>query len=542
MKKKMIAAIATTLMLTSCNDFLADFLTLKPLNAVSVENYWEKKSEVESCIASCYYAMQDANFAKRVIAWGEMRADNITDNAALQNSENDYNYYINNITSQNTWCSWAAVYNVINLCNTVLYYAPGAQEKDGNFTKEELLSYSAEVRSIRALCYFYLIRTFKKVPLVTIATIGDDEDFKVAASNEEEVLAQIIEDLEWAKEHIWGERFFDTPAERKGRFNKLSVKAMLADVHLWAGNYALCAEYADEVIAAKQAEYAQQQQQVAQGDNELYYANGTLSLYAGYPLIDGTTLHYANQQIFITGNSFESLLELQYDFDIRDNSGVTSLYGSTRTLTGGMLSAANYIIDRQAGSLFEDVNDGRLTDNVNYDGFTTSNSYSILKYRAAKDDNEQIQMSGKAANWIIYRLTDVMLMRAEALAYLGGKENLQEAFLLVKAVNERACGGTSRLLTMPDDMKRLVLDERQRELMFEGKRWYDLMRMVRHADEPAKMMSTLRNTYLLRKYQTGGRDAVTRLASIDNLYLPFYQPEIDVNPLLEVDQNLAYQY
>ncbi len=542
MKKKMIAALATTLILTSCNDFLADFLTLKPLNAVSVENYWEKKSEVESCIASCYYAMQEANFAKRVIAWGEMRADNITDNAALQNNENDYNYYVNNITSQNTWCSWAAVYNVINLCNTVLYYAPGAQEKDGNFTEEELLSYNAEVRSIRALCYFYLIRTFKKVPLVTMATIGDDEDFKVAASSEEEVLAQIIEDLEWAKEDIWGERFFDTPAERKGRFNKLSVKAMLADVYLWAGDYARCAEYAAEVIAAKQAEYALQQQQMAQGENELYYANGTLNLYEGYPLIDGTTLHYANQQLFVTGNSFESLLELQYDFDIRDNSGVTALYGSTRTLTGGMLSAANYIIDRQEGALFEDTNDGRLIDCVNYDGFTTSNSYSILKYRAAKDDNEQIQMSGKAANWIVYRLTDVMLMRAEALAYLGGEDNLQEAFQLVKAVNERACGGTSKLLTMPDDMKRLVLDERQRELMFEGKRWYDLMRMVRHADEPTKMMSTLRNTYLLRKYQTGGRDAVTRLASIDNLYLPFYQPEIDVNPLLEADQNPAYQY
>ena len=151
-------------------------------------------------------------------------------------------------------------------------------------------------------------------------------------------------------------------------------------------------------------------------------------------------------------------------------------------------------------------------------------------------------MSGKAANWIVYRLTDVMLMRAEALAYIGGEENLEEAFRLVKAVNDRACGGTSKLQTMPDDIKRLVLDERQRELMFEGKRWYDLMRMVRHADEPTKMMSTLRNTYLLRKYQTGGRDAITRLASIDNLYLPFYQPEIDVNPLLEADQNPAYQY
>ncbi len=542
MKKKMIWAIATTMVLTSCNDFLADFLTLKPLNAVSVENYWEKKSEVESCIASCYYTMQHADFSKRMVVWGEMRADNITDNASLLNSENDYNYYVNNITSQNPWCSWAAIYNVINLCNTMLYYAPTAQERDGNFTEEELQSYNAEALSIRALCYFYLIRTFKMVPLVTQATIGDDEDFKVAASSETEILGQILADLEWAKDYIWGERYFDTQAERRGRLNKLSVKAMLADIYLWMGNYAKCAEYAAEVISAKHAEYTLQQQQLDQGYTDLYYSNGALSLYEGYPLIDGSTPHYAYQQIFITGNSFESLFELQYDFDIRDNSGVSSLYGSTRTLTGGMLSAANYIIDRKAGDLFENVYDGRLTDYVNYDGFTASNSYSILKYRASKNVQEQTQMSGKAANWIVYRLTDVMLMRAEALAYMGGEDNVEEAFRLVKAVNGRACGGMSKLVTIPDDMKQLVLDERQRELMFEGKRWYDLMRMVQHADDPTKMMSTLRNTYLLRKYQTGGRDAVTRLASIDNLYLPFYQGEIDVNPLLEADQNPAYQY
>ena len=47
-----------------------DFLDITPLNAVVVENYWEKKSEVESVITSCYYHMQDRGFAQRVIAWG----------------------------------------------------------------------------------------------------------------------------------------------------------------------------------------------------------------------------------------------------------------------------------------------------------------------------------------------------------------------------------------------------------------------------------------------------------------------------------------
>ena len=76
-------------------------------------------------------------------------------------------------------------------------------------------------------------------------------------------------------------------------------------------------------------------------------------------------------------------------------------------------------------------------------------------------------------------------------------------------------------------------EEGQRELMFEGKRWYDLMRMVLHSENPTATMGTLRSTYLLRKYQSGGRDAVARIGSLDNLYLPINQAEIDVNPLLD---------
>ncbi len=55
---------------TSCGDFL----DITPLNAVVVENYWEKKSEVESVITSCYFHMQDKGFSQRVIAWGSYGA------------------------------------------------------------------------------------------------------------------------------------------------------------------------------------------------------------------------------------------------------------------------------------------------------------------------------------------------------------------------------------------------------------------------------------------------------------------------------------
>ena len=111
----------------------------------------------------------------------------------------------------------------------------GIQMTEGIRKHQNCSKKEAEAKAIRALCYFYLVRSFKKLPLVTQATIDDDETFQVAASSADEVLDQIVEDLEWAKNYIWDRKFFDTSAERKGRFNKQSVKALLADIYLWRG-------------------------------------------------------------------------------------------------------------------------------------------------------------------------------------------------------------------------------------------------------------------------------------------------------------------
>ena len=522
-----------------------DFLDITPLNAVVVQNYWEKKSEVESVITSCYYHMQDAGFAQRVIAWGEVRGDNLTSSSTMEADNKEmYDFYINNITADNSWTSWADFYNVINLCNTILHYAPEAQVKDGNYSMEELHTHEAEAKAIRALCYFYLVRSFKKLPLVTQATIDDDETFQVAASSADEVLDQIVEDLEWAKNYIWDRKFFDTSAERKGRFNKQSVKALLADIYLWRGDYARCAQYCKEIMDEKMADYKTMQKEIAEGNYTTVASDGYLALYRGYPLLDDSySAHYAYLMNFSYENSFESIFELQYDYENREkgNEGILNLYGKHDEISGLLLSAS-YLASQSSGALFADANDVRLFENTSYNG-TSSNSYPVCKYRMQiVETNSGIIQTTRATaeNWIVYRLTDIMLMRAEALAYMNDEEGHEEAFELVAAVNARACCGRTTLVYDAGQIKTLVLEERQRELMFEGKRWYDLMRMVLHSENPTATMGTLRSTYLLRKYQSGGRDAVARIGSLDNLYLPINQAEIDVNPLLEPDQNPAY--
>ena len=79
-------------------------------------------------------------------------------------------------------------------------------------------------------------------------------------------------------------------------------------------------------------------------------------------------------------------------------------------------------------------------------------------------------------------------------------------------------------------MELLVLRERQRELLFEGKRWFDLMRLVRRTNNASALL-----TYVSPKLQGVG---ATKMSIMDALYMPVPQSDIDINPNLK--QNPFY--
>jgi len=158
------------------------------------------------------------------------------------------------------------------------------------------------------------------------------------------------------------------------------------------------------------------------------------------------------------------------------------------------------------------------------------------------------------ANWIIYRLTDVMLMKAEAEVEMAGDvpegatptpEQLatyQDVFDIVMAVWRRANNkrtSTTDLLKFDDyatsrkAMEDLVLDERQRELMFEGKRWYDLVRRSRRDGNTNFLVGVVS-----RKGSSGGTAISSKLSRMDAIYWPYNNDEIKVNKNLV--QNPAF--
>ena len=176
--------------------------------------------------------------------------------------------------------------------------------------------------------------------------------------------------------------------------------------------------------------------------------------------------------------------------------------------------------------------------------------YMIKKYTSycyATDFEEvksnNFQYGNNESNWIVYRLADVYLMKAEALVELG---DIAGAVDMVSYTYDRAHpdleSGSLKVQypasTPQSAVRDLVFDERQREFLFEGKRYFDIVRRARREGN----VTALVNTYLLRKYVAMSLNQSTVLSKINDkeaIYMPIHQDELRLNSLLE--QNAFYK-
>ncbi len=174
----------------------SDFLELEPLNEIVLERFWNEESDIENIVAGCYSALQSGQVIDRMMAWGEYRSDNIIGGTNVQSNASLVNIFKENLNASNGYTTWGAFYDIINRCNTVIYYAPSVADRDPNYTQSELQATIAEVSAIRDLCYFYLIRTFRDVPYSTEAFQDDTQRMDLPATPFNAVLDSLILDLE----------------------------------------------------------------------------------------------------------------------------------------------------------------------------------------------------------------------------------------------------------------------------------------------------------------------------------------------------------
>lgn len=575
-KTLLVSACAfITLGTTSCDDFL----TIYPSNEITEEQFWEDRTDLESGIRGCWKQFISQDIMERMVVWGECRSDNFD---LMTESWDDMKDLMNaNLLETNSLFNWSAFYKTINFCNKVLQYGPLVVERDKSFTSEDWKPVEAEMKALRALNYFYLVRTFREIPF-EFNPIGSERDVKEHSGRQfmaEVVLDSIINDVEAVKDN--GMRQYTNELDNKGRFTRESIYTLLADMYLWRAaknaspdsvakygsksqdDYQKVIEYCDAVLDMYMERYDR--------DNPMGGGTSSENNENPYHLIrmnaNGGTQDVVDDvydEIFVQKNSRESILELQFDgstnsntclYNYRDNNG---LYRHRDNNTGLLQASApcqtvTRNIDNTSG-LFSQSDIRRWQSLVYTEAGQRVYSIGKYTYQSITHDNLEDNSEGTEnafiptgsfnSNWIIYRLSDVLLMKAEAITRLDAPttEQLQDAFNCVTMIlyrsNPSVTTDRDKLsftdYQEPSQLFDLVMRERRREFFGEGKRWFDLVRMAEHDGTTTNML-----TLLLTKYATNTNAVRAKLASMNSLYSPVYENELKVNPNLH--QNPAWE-
>ncbi|MCR4602860.1 MAG: RagB/SusD family nutrient uptake outer membrane protein [Prevotella sp.] len=555
-----IAAALTGL--SSC----ADFLEIKPQSEIILEDFWNEKADVENVVMGCYSALQSDAVRKRMIVWGEVRSDNVMSGQNINNDVNLYNIVRENITAMNTYTTWDGFYDVINRCNTVLKYAPGVAAEDPGYTQGDLKATIAEVSALRDLCYFYLIRTFRNVPYSTVAFTDNDQTMDLPATPFEDVLDSLINDLESIKADAVVRYPEAKPRYQTGRITRDAIYAMLCEMYLWKKDYDNCIRYAELVIDSKKLLYEEERSKGNSGGTmSLSSLNVVETRLNGYPLVadrtSGNMFGDAYEAIFADGASRETIFELNYDANpessgMPSSSAISSFYGNSDSHKG-LLAPTSAILDdvtaTSGRTIYEDKNktlDARLYQNLDAEGGSitkfASRSVSINMQDASKPSASYsyYTSNNNSSQWIIYRLPDIMLLEAEAICQQmqeGSEQSvidfnapkLQKCFALVNAINKRSICKAQLLeadtLKLADYntkslMEELVQRERRRELMYEGKRWYDLVRYAMRDGNTNQVVSAVQ-----KRDDVNATFAQNFFKKMDAIFWPYNNEEMKVN-------------
>lgn len=485
--------------LMSCDKWLE----LKPRDGIIREEFWKTKEQVDAAVGGIYASMMggtrsaDINVERPLpelfFLWGEARADMITPTARASSEELAITTM--NILPTNRITDWRYVYQTINYCNTVIKLAPGVLELDDTYTQAKLNESLGQALTIRSLLYFYLTRTFGDVPLKLEPTISDDDLAPLAKTTAAKVIEQIIADLKEAETltpETYGNITFD-----KGRITKFGVNALLADVYLWNNNYAECIAQCDKVIASSR-----------------------------YGLVAGDASFF--DKLYYQGNAAEHIFSLQFDAQKLNSFYFMHATGNRRW------SAAAHLMENVFG--LDLVNVPSLEDLRGNGGSLRASDLTIWKYVGANSGNTLRTAEQSYAHWNFYRYADILLMRAEAL---NEQNKPQEAWEVVKVIRNRALAWD--FAGLPDStnktaMQDFILEERQREFAFEGKRWFDVLRVARRNNyQRIDLLTTMAGISIPPDRQ---QSAFAKLKDYNSHYLPIYFYELQTNPLLE--QNPFY--
>ena len=456
----------------SCSD---DWLELRPISNVNDGDFYQSKEHFESALIACYATLYTEFSGSSGSSYSEQLSDEAVMYDATAPRDDKMRWQSYDLDPANT-----VVQSIYRNTYTGLYSINTALSKLSNFSFDGKTEMEGELRFLRGMYYFNLVRLFGDVPLVK-KPLTISESYNQLRSPEADVYTSIISDMRFAADNL--PLRSQVASTRTGQLTKGAAQGMLGKVYLTLNRK----------------------------DSAEYFLN--LVIQSGeYELQDDYTKLFGMKGI-ANKNSKEALIEIQYVGAANSpNSGYMESFGPYQNM---ILSGQGMGMNQVSDDLWNEFEPGDLRREASiFEGYTNrAGNWVDVKFPAKWYDDVFLTTANGyyKNNFIVLRYADILLMYAEV------KNDAIYLNMVRDRVGLPGYGDTG----YPDAYNTLALaieHERNVELALEFHRWYDLKR-------------TNRATTVLTAKKG-------KTITEDMLVLPIPLAEIDINP--ELKQNSYY--
>ncbi|MBK0381561.1 RagB/SusD family nutrient uptake outer membrane protein [Pedobacter sp. SD-b] len=407
--------LGATFTLSSCKNTL----DLVPTDSFSNANAFRTTDDLQQGLNTAYNQFTAYSNNVYVSALISDEAKLGADNSGQGTLTYQYQYSADATTGGDVTNAWGGYYSLIDQANRILAATPAVA---GDINVKNNIK--AQLLGLRGISHFELLRMYSKnfsasdplgVPYLTASNVLG----KPSRNTQAEDMTMLEKDL--------ADSYSLLPAVTTSNFtdtaiNKVNIDAYRARISLYKGDYQKAIDYATTVI------------------------NSGIR-----PISSGS----AFQGIWTDSNNEEVLFRIRY-------ANNTS-FGSLFTTTSGNIYLAP---SSKLTSLYATSDIRKAT----YIGSNGSGLPFVKKYE------KSTARGGRAVDLKVIRISEMYLIRAEAYAKLTSPNVLLGAQDLNTVRKNRITGYTDQIYTDKDVLLADVIEERLKELAFEGQRFFDLKR------------------------------------------------------------------
>ncbi len=416
MKKYLaIALAALSLASVSCSeDWMSDVV---PTNKLDSKNAIKNITDARNALNGVFSIMQDEEYyGANYIVYGDLKG---VDVRSWNDTKRDLAFYrYNETTDASSSGMWTFPYACLASANNALVNIASLKVENAN-DQVKLAEIEANLLALRGMVHFDLLRVFSKIPTtvpgalseqlgVVIADHVISKDEQPARATLDKSYEFVVKDLEAALVKM------PESANTQGWFNKYAIKALLARVNLYMGNYQQAFDLAKEVIDSKK-----------------------YTLLATDAYVDSWKSNIINSEAILT------LINTEEDNASREAIGyLWSIKGyNTMAVTKSMIDTIRYDA--------ADVRNGVVADNG-----------LLFKYHSQSFNN-----------LYLIRFSEMYFIAAEASFLKGDAPSIAKDYINLVLENR-----TDKVLNDTDINLDRILLEKRKEFVGEGHCFFDLVR------------------------------------------------------------------